>query len=75
METVRTETRGGVFVVTIDRVEVRNAVDAETAEGLAEAFYARKIVFERTSRSHAASGRNRRSLLLGINTTGTAKPS
>ena len=38
MATVRTETRGGVFVVTIDRVEVRNAVDAETAQGLAEAF-------------------------------------
>lgn len=34
---VRTETRGEVLVVTIDRPEVRNAVDAATAEALAEA--------------------------------------
>lgn len=36
--TVRTETRGDVHVVTIDRPEVRNAVDAATAEALADAF-------------------------------------
>jgi enoyl-CoA hydratase len=37
--TVRTGQRdGGVFVVTIDRPEVRNAVDGPTAAALAEAF-------------------------------------
>lgn len=36
--TVRTETLGEVHVVTIDRPEVRNAVDAATAEALADAF-------------------------------------
>lgn len=35
---VRTETVGRVRVVTIDRPEVRNAVDAETAEALEAAF-------------------------------------
>lgn len=38
MSTVRTETQGPVLVVTIDRPEVRNAVDRPTAEALAEAF-------------------------------------
>ncbi len=37
-ETVRTEVKGEVFVVTIDRPEVRNAVDAATARALADAF-------------------------------------
>ena len=36
--TVRVETEGGVTVVTIDRPEVRNAVDPETARALYEAF-------------------------------------
>jgi enoyl-CoA hydratase len=36
--TVRTEMWGQVFVVTIDRPEVRNAVDRATADALAEAF-------------------------------------
>lgn len=35
---VRTETDGEVMVVTIDRPEVRNAVDGPTAAGLADAF-------------------------------------
>jgi enoyl-CoA hydratase len=35
---VRTEVRDGVWVVTITRPEVRNCVDLETAEALAEAF-------------------------------------
>ena len=35
---VRTETRGEVFVVTIDRPDVRNAVDGPTAALLATAF-------------------------------------
>src|SRR5881409_1202888 len=38
METVRYEADGPVAVVTIDRPEVRNAVDATTAEALVEAF-------------------------------------
>jgi enoyl-CoA hydratase len=38
--TVRTETDGSVVVVTIDRPEVRNAVDAPTAAALADAFRA-----------------------------------
>jgi len=38
MDTVRTETDGPVAVVTIDRPEVRNAVDGPTAAALAEAF-------------------------------------
>jgi enoyl-CoA hydratase len=36
--TVHTESRGPVLVVTIDRPEVRNAVDRPTAEALAGAF-------------------------------------
>ncbi len=36
--TVRTERRGPVLVVTIDRPEVRNAVDRPTADALEEAF-------------------------------------
>ena len=35
---VRTELENGVLVVTIDRPEVRNAVDAEVAAGLLDAF-------------------------------------
>jgi enoyl-CoA hydratase len=38
--TIRTETDGPVRVVTIDRPEVRNAVDAPTAAALADAFRA-----------------------------------
>lgn len=38
--TVHTERRGPVFVVTIDRPEVRNAVDGPTAAALADAFRA-----------------------------------
>ena len=38
MTTVATERRGEVFVVTIDRPEVRNAVDGDTATRLADAF-------------------------------------
>lgn len=37
-ETVRTERRDAVFVVTIDRPEARNAVDRPTADALADAF-------------------------------------
>ena len=37
-EAVRYETRGHIAIVTIDRPEVRNAVDKATAEALAEAF-------------------------------------
>lgn len=37
-DTVRTETSGPVLVVTIDRPEVRNAVDGPTAARLAEVF-------------------------------------
>lgn len=36
--TVRYELRGSIAVVTIDRPEVRNAVDVPTAKALAEAF-------------------------------------
>lgn len=36
--TVRTETEGRVLVVTIDRPEVRNAVDRDTADALVRAF-------------------------------------
>lgn len=36
--TVRTERRGAVFVITIDRPERRNAVDRRTAEALSAAF-------------------------------------
>ena len=36
--TVRYERRGEVAIVTIDRPEVRNAVDVPTARALAEAF-------------------------------------
>jgi enoyl-CoA hydratase len=38
--TVRTDTDGPVFVVTIDRPEARNAVNRETAAALADAFRA-----------------------------------
>ena len=40
MTTVRYETQGPVAVVTIDRPEVRNAVDGATAAALADAFRA-----------------------------------
>lgn len=38
MSTVRTEKRGTTFIVTIDRPEVRNAVDRPTADALSAAF-------------------------------------
>ena len=38
MSTIKTETRGPVLIVTIDRPEVRNAVDRPTADALARAF-------------------------------------
>ena len=38
MSTIKTETHGPVLVVTIDRPEVRNAVDRPTADALATAF-------------------------------------
>ena len=38
MSSVRFETRGPVAVVTLDRPQVRNAVDAPTAAALADAF-------------------------------------
>src|SRR5690348_13176611 len=38
MGTVRSETDGPVAIITIDRPEVRNAVDAPTASALVEAF-------------------------------------
>jgi enoyl-CoA hydratase len=38
MTTIRSESRGPVALVTIDRPEVRNAVDRPSAEALAEAF-------------------------------------
>src|SRR5690242_8828551 len=37
---VQTEQRGRVFIVTINRPEVRNAIDGETAAGLVAAFRA-----------------------------------
>ena len=40
MSTVRIDHDGPVTVVTIDRPEVRNAVDRATAEALADAFRA-----------------------------------
>ncbi|MBU6281613.1 crotonase/enoyl-CoA hydratase family protein [bacterium] len=40
MATVRVDTDGPVAIVTIDRPEVRNAVDAPTAAALAESFRA-----------------------------------
>ena len=40
MSTVRTDTDGPVRIITIDRPEVRNAVDRPTADALAEAFRA-----------------------------------
>jgi enoyl-CoA hydratase len=40
MSTVRTERDGSVLVVTIDRPDVRNAVDVPTAEALLHAFEA-----------------------------------
>jgi enoyl-CoA hydratase len=48
METVRYETEGPVVVVTIDRQEVRNAVDPPTARALVEAL-------ERFDADHTAS--------------------
>jgi enoyl-CoA hydratase len=38
MKSVLTEAHGDVFVVTINRPEVRNAVDGRTARTLAEVF-------------------------------------
>jgi len=38
LSTVLTETQGDVFVVTINRPEVRNAVDGPTAQALIDAF-------------------------------------
>jgi len=38
MDTVKTERSGSVFVVTIDRPRVRNAVDGPTAAALVQAF-------------------------------------
>jgi len=38
-DTVRREERGRVLVVTIDRPQVRNAIDGPTAAGLARAFH------------------------------------
>jgi enoyl-CoA hydratase len=38
MTSVRFETRGAVVIVTLDRPQVRNAVDAATAQALADAF-------------------------------------
>lgn len=40
MDGVKTERRGPVWLVTLDRPEVRNAVDRPTAEGLVAAFRA-----------------------------------
>src|SRR5262245_45878778 len=40
MAGIRTETDGAVWIVTIDRPEVRNAVDGPTAAALADAFRA-----------------------------------
>lgn len=40
MENVRTETREGILVVTIDRPKVLNALNAQTVNELAEAFVA-----------------------------------
>src|SRR6201988_3807381 len=40
MSTVRTAREGPVVIVTIDRPEVRNAVDGPTAQALAAAFRA-----------------------------------
>ena len=40
MPGVRTEKQGAVVVVTIDRPEVRNAVDRPAADALADAFRA-----------------------------------
>jgi enoyl-CoA hydratase len=40
MDTVKVGREGGVWVVTIDRPEARNAVDAPTARSLVEAFQA-----------------------------------
>ena len=38
MDAVRCETDGPIAIVTIDRPEVRNAVDGPTAAALADAF-------------------------------------
>ena len=40
MMSIKVETRDGILIVTIDRPEVRNAVDRETANRLADAFRA-----------------------------------
>lgn len=50
MSTVRVDTDGPVRIVTIDRPEVRNAVDRPTADALAEAFRA----FESDPDAHVA---------------------
>jgi enoyl-CoA hydratase len=50
MKTVLTETHDDVLVVTINRPEVRNAVDGATARALVEAFRA----FDADSSMHAA---------------------
>lgn len=50
MDPVRLERRGAVAIVTLDRPEVRNAVDRPTAEALAEAFRA----FEADAALHVA---------------------
>lgn len=50
MTNVRIEQRGPVTIVTIDRPEVRNAVDGPTAQELAEAFRS----FERDDRRSVA---------------------
>lgn len=38
--TVRTDKHGDLLVITIDRPEVRNAIDHATANALADAFRA-----------------------------------
>ena len=37
-DTVLTEQRGATFVITINRYDVRNAIDLPTAQALADAF-------------------------------------
>ena len=50
MKTVLTDVQGDVFVVSINRPEVRNAVDGATARALADAFRA----FDQDSALHVA---------------------
>lgn len=47
---VRTEKRGAITIVTLDRPDVKNAVDGETAAALAEAF----LSFERDDEAKIA---------------------